>query len=113
MIRVLIALLLSTAALSATPFLVCDPYPSGQDQFMTPVSFNVTGLSAQPISVPATINADGTRQLHYDVGNLGNGSFTVSAAAVNVFGGTSPESSTFSFTKGVPVSPTGLKLSPL
>ena len=114
MIRILIALLLTTAAAAeATPFLVCDPYPSGQDQFMTPVSFNVTGIGANPISVPATINVDGTRQLHYDVGTLGNGNFTVTAAAVNVFGGTSPESSPFSFTKGVPTGPTGLKLSPL
>jgi hypothetical protein len=110
------ALLLSLVALAlsahAAPFLVCDPYPVQTDTNLIPVSFNLTGIAAQPISTPATTNADGTKQLHYDLATLGNGTYTVTAAAVNVFGGTSPAGSPFTFTKGVPATPTNLRISP-
>jgi hypothetical protein len=105
---------LLTLAISAkaAPFLVCDPYAVQTDPNLIPVSFNLTGVAAQPVSVPVTTNADGTKQLHYDLANLGNGTYTVTAAAVNVFGGTSPAGTPFTFTKGVPATPTNLRISP-
>jgi hypothetical protein len=105
---------LLTLAISAkaAPFLVCDPYAVQSDPNLIPVSFDLNGIAAQPISVPVTTNADGTKQLHYDLGTLSNGTFTVTAAAVNIFGGTSPASAPFQFTKGVPAAPTNLRISP-
>jgi hypothetical protein len=105
---------LLTLAISAkaAPFLVCDPYAVQTDTNLIPVSFNLSGIAVQPISVPVTTNADGTKQLHYDLANLSNGTYTVTAAAVNVFGGTSPAGSPFTFTKGVPATPTNLRISP-
>jgi hypothetical protein len=79
----------------ASPFLVCDPYPAGLDQNTSPVSFILKGLSANPISTPVQTNQDGTIQLHYDLSTLGNGTYTVIADAVNVFGGVSPDSAPF------------------
>jgi hypothetical protein len=109
---VLLGLLLAlSVSAQAAPFLVCDPYAVQTDPNLIPVSFDLTGIAAQPISVPVT-NADGTKQLHYDLGTLSNGTFTVTAAAVNIFGGTSPASAPFQFTKGVPAAPTNLRISP-
>jgi hypothetical protein len=109
----LLGLLLAlSVSVRAAPFLVCDPYAVQTDTNLIPVSFNLTGIAAQPISVPVTTNADGTKALHYDLANLGNGTYTVTAAAVNVFGGTSPAGTPFTFTKGVPATPTNLRISP-
>jgi hypothetical protein len=96
----------------ASPFLVCDPYPAGLDQNTMPVSFILKGLSANPISVPVQTNQDGTIQVHYDLSTLGNGNYTVIADAVNVFGGVSPDSLPFVFTKGVPAPPSNLRIVP-
>jgi hypothetical protein len=96
----------------ASPFLVCDPYPAGQNQFVTPSAFIVKGLSANPISTGAQVNQDGTVQLHYDLGSLGNGSYTVIADAVNGFGGVSPDSPPFTFTVGLPAPPGNLRIVP-
>lgn len=96
----------------ASPFLVCDPYPAGLDQSTMPVSFILKGLSGNPLSVPVQTNQDGTIQLHYDLANLGNGTYTVVADAVNVFGGVSPDSVPFTFTKGVPAALTNLRIVP-
>jgi hypothetical protein len=113
MIKLALLTLLSLACLAqASPFLVCDPYPAGLAQAVMPVSFVVTGLSANPLSVPATTNSDGTIQLHYDLSALGNGTYTVTAAAVNVFGGLSGNSAPFTFTSGVPAVPTNLRITP-
>ena len=97
---------------SASPFLVCDPYPAGQDQFVTPASFVLKGLSANPISTGVQTNPDGTIQLHYDLATLGNGTYTVIVDAVNVLGGVSPDSLPFTFTKGVPAPPGNLRIVP-
>lgn len=77
-----------------------------------PVSFILKGLSSQPFSVQASTNQDGTIQLHYDLANVGNGTYTVQADAVNVFGGVSPDSAPFTFTKGVPAPPANIRIVP-
>jgi len=104
--------LLLTGRLCAAPFLVCDAVPSNANQGLNVVSYLISGVSASPITVAAQINADGSQQLHYDVGGLPNGSYTVMAAAINGFGKQGPESSPFTFTVGLPGAPTGLRLSP-
>jgi hypothetical protein len=110
---ILTALMTVIAPLAwGSPFLVCDPYPAGLDASTKPVSFVVTGLSGTPLSVPATINADSTIQLHYDLSTLAHGSYTVTASAVNVFGGVSGASDPFSFTSGVPATPTNIRIVP-
>jgi hypothetical protein len=115
MMKIIFAFLLwsiGTVVDLASPFLVCDPYPAGQNQFVTPSGFIVKGLSANPISAGAQVNQDGTVQLHYDLGSLGNGSYTVIADAVNVFGGVSPDSAPFTFTVGLPAPPGNLRIVP-
>jgi asparagine N-glycosylation enzyme membrane subunit Stt3 len=104
--------LLGLASAKASPFLVSDPYPAGLDQSTMPVGFILTGLTAQPISVPVQTNQDGTIQLHYDLSQLAHGTFTVTASATNVFGGSSLPSAPFTFTSGVPAVPTGLRIVP-
>ena len=106
-----IILLFLCAKAHAAPFLVSDPYPSGLSQFLTPTSFNLTGLGPA-VNSPALVNADGTVVLHYDLSGLGNGTFTVTASAVNQFGGISPASAPFSFGIGTPSAPTNLRISP-
>jgi hypothetical protein len=104
--------LLGLTSAKASPFLICDPYPAGLDQSTMPVGFVLTGLTAQPISVPATTNQDGTIQLHYDLSQQPHGTFTATAAAVNVFGGSSLPSAPFTFTSGVPAVPSNLRIVP-
>jgi hypothetical protein len=96
----------------ATPFLVSDPYPAGQDLSVTPVNFVLVGLAAQPINSPALVNADGSVQLSYDLSALVKGNYTVTATAVNNTGGSSPASAPFSFTSGAPASPQNLRIVP-
>jgi hypothetical protein len=108
----LVLLLTASVKAFAAPFLVADPYPAGLDQFTMPVSFILKGLSANPLSVAATINQDGTIQLRYDLAQQPHGSFTVIADAVNVFGGVSPDSAPFTFTSGVPAVLTNLRIVP-
>lgn len=110
--RMFLLLFLVIGVARASPFLVCDPYPAGLDQSTMPVSFVLKGLAQNPISVQAQVNQDGTVQLHYDLSTLGNGTYTVLADAVNVFGGISPDSSPFTFTKGVPAPPSNLRIVP-
>jgi hypothetical protein len=110
--KTLLILLLTVAAAHASPFLVCDPYPAGLDQSTMPVSFIVKGLSANPLSTPVTTNQDGTLQLKYDLGQVAHGTYTVTADAVNVFGGVSADSLPFTFTSGVPAAPTTLRIVP-
>lgn len=107
-----LALLLSPLSLYASPFLVSDSYPAGLSQALMPVNFILSGLSANPITTAAFTNPDGTIELHYDLSTLGNGTYTVTAAAVNVFGGSSPASAPFTFTRGTPSTPTNLRIAP-
>ena len=103
--------LLAQAAMAA-PFLVCDPVPAQTQQNLNVVSYVLTGLSSNPISTQAIINADGSQQLHYDLGSTANGSYTVTAAAINGLGLEGPPSDPFTFTVGLPTKPTGLRISP-
>lgn len=107
--RFLVWLLLG-GSVWASPFLVADPYPVGLDQSSKPVSFILKGLGASPISIPATVNSDGTVQLRYDLAALPNGNYTVIADAVNQFGGVSLDSAPFTFTRGIPNAPINLKI---
>jgi hypothetical protein len=108
----LASLLLFALRIQATPFLVADAVTPASDPNLNPVSYVLTGLATNPISVPATQNADGTLQLHYDLATLVNGSYTVTATAVNIFGNTSAASVPFSFVKGAPGTPTNLRITP-
>jgi hypothetical protein len=96
----------------ASPFLEADAVPQASDPNLNPVSYVITGLATSAITTAAVQNADGTLQLKYDLGSLANGTYTVSAAAVNIFGGESVQSAPFSFSKGSPGTPTGLRISP-
>lgn len=106
--------LIVTAILAlADPFLSADPYTPAADPNLNPVSFIVTGLSAQPITSTAYIQpSTGQIWLMYDLATLPNGTYNgVTAEAVNVFGGVSPASNPpFSFTKGVPGTPSNLQI---
>ena len=96
----------------AAPFLVCDPVPAQTQQNLNVVSYVITGLSSNPISTQAIVNADGSQQLHYDLAATANGSYTVTAAAINGLGLEGPPSDPFTFTVGLPAKPTGLRISP-
>lgn len=97
---------------AATPFLVCDPVTPQSDPNLNPVLYDITGLAAQPISSAAFHNTDGTLQLKYDLSTLPNGTYAVTASAVNVFGGASAASAVLNFTKGAPGTPTNLRIVP-
>lgn len=96
------------------PYLVCDPYIQQADPNLNPTSFVINGIGGNPITINATTLSNGTIILQYDLAALPNGTYHVSAAAVNIFGGESPFSSPpFDFTKGVPSPPTNLRISPI
>ena len=96
----LILLLIAQSAL-AQPFLVCAPTPKAS-VWMPILSYTITGLGTAPITVPATINTDGSAQLHLDLSTvlkgqpLTNGVYTVTATATNAQGA-SVASPPFSF----------------
>jgi hypothetical protein len=96
----------------AAPFLVCDPVAAQTQQNLNVVSYVIMGLSSNPITSQAIINADGSQQLHYDLATIANGSYTVTAAAINGLGLEGPASDPFTFTVGLPAKPTGLRISP-
>ncbi|MCU0806392.1 MAG: hypothetical protein MUC53_00110 [Candidatus Contendobacter sp.] len=101
-------LLLASGAVSAAPFLVCDPYPTTGQQ---PTEFVVTmsGI-ANPIISPA-VDVTGGKALRLDLGPLNlTGSRTVTAKARNPWG-ESASSVPLAFTAGAPVAPGGLGLS--
>lgn len=101
------------ASSQAAPFLISDTYPAGLSQATMPTKFIIKGLSASAITTGATTNSDGTIMLHFDLATIANGSYTVTADAVNALGGISPDSLPFSFTVGVPAVPSNLRISPL
>lgn len=106
-------LLLALVQLSqADPFLSADPYTANADPNLNPVSFVITNLGPQPIMSTAYIQpSTGQIYLMYDLSTLPNGTYSgVTAAAVNVFGGQSAQSTPFSFTKGVPGIPSNLTI---
>ena len=112
MIRIVLLSLFLALCAKASPFLVADAVTPASDPNLNPVAYVLTGLATNPISVQATQNADGTLQLHYDLATLVNGSYTVTATAVNIFGNASAPSAPLTFTKGAPGTPTNLRISP-
>lgn len=107
--RVMVGLwCLASGAVSAAPFLTCDPYPATGQQ---PTEFVVTiaGLTA-PVVTPA-VDVTGGKALRLDLGPLNlSGSKTITAKARNAWG-ESAASAPFTFTAGVPGVPGGLGLS--
>jgi hypothetical protein len=110
--RSLLLLMLTAVSAHAAPFLVADAVAQSGDPNLNPVSYVITGLAISAVTTQAVQNADGTLQLKYDLGSLANGSYTVAAAAVNVFGGESAFSTPLTFTKGAPGTPMNLRISP-
>lgn len=101
-------LLLASGAVSAAPFLVCDPYPATGQQ---PTEFVVTvsGITT-PIVSPA-VDVAGGKALRLDLGPLNlTGSRTATAKARNQWG-ESAASAPLAFTAGAPLAPGGLGLS--
>src|ERR1700740_1130115 len=104
--KTLLTLLCLAGHAVAAPFIVCDPVPAQTQQILNVVSYLITGLSSNPISTQAIINPDGSQQLHYDLAATANGSYTVTAAALNGLGLEGPASGPFTFTVGLPAKPT-------
>lgn len=105
--------LLSAAVSWAAPYLVSDPYVPQSDPNLNPTKFVIAGIGATDITTNATTLTGGNIILEYDLATLANGTYHVTAAAVNIFGGQSPFSAPpFDFTKGVPGTPTNLRISP-
>jgi hypothetical protein len=112
--KLLVLLLLICGPLLAAPFLVCTPVPAGTGANPQPASYTVTGIGTGSITTPATVNADGSVQLHYDLGTTPNGTYTVTATDTNS-AGTSAASAPFTFSLPfvvTPAVPQGLSLSP-
>ncbi len=103
----LVFAMFSTSVLAA-PFLTCDPYPATGP---LPDSFSVGLDSGGLISVPARTNADGSKDLFYDLAPLGitNGSHQFKVTAVSSVWGSSTQVN-FSFVKAIPSAPSGLGL---
>lgn len=110
--KTFLALLFLSECAFGAPFLVSDPYVPQSDPNLNPTQFILTGLTANPLTINATTLSGGNIVLEYDLATLANGKYTVTAASVNIFGGVSPESAPFSFTKGVPAPPANLRISP-
>jgi len=111
--KVLVSLWFLASVAYSAPYLVSDPYIPQSDPGLNPIQFVIHGLQANDITVNATTLSGGNLVLEYDLATLPNGTYHVTAAAVNIFGGESPFSDPpFAFTKGVPGTPTGLRISP-
>jgi hypothetical protein len=109
---ILLIFLALASKLFGAPYLTCDPYPANPDANLNVVSFVITGVASNPVTVQAQIGTSGLQYLFYDLAPLGNATYTVTAAAVNGYGLESPQSVPFTFQKGVPAAPTGLKIVP-
>src|SRR5215469_13930621 len=111
--RLLLMFCLLATAAQAAPFLVSDPYVPASDPNLNPVSFVISGIGASDITINATTLSGGNRILQYDLATLPNGQYSVTAAAINIFGGESTFSAPpFNFTKGLPGPPQNLRISP-
>lgn len=102
-IAVFLFVLVAAPAL-ATPFLVCDPYLAAVVQ---PSYFELMFDGGSPVQSPVETVPTGVR-LHYDLASMTVGSHAVIVKACNQWGCSSTVP--FSFSKGVPSSPAGIKL---
>ena len=111
----ILAIILCASPVWATPFLVCDVYPTGANQ---PTFFKVSIDGGSEVETPAYA-ATGGVMVHYDVGGVTVGvhSWTVRACIeTDPWGGggcsaTSPFSSTRHAVGSGPSAPTGTHLS--
>jgi len=104
--RLLLALLfvLLPITVYASPFLVCDPYPTTVTQ---PTYFNVVMDSGAPVqSTPESVT--GGLRLHYDLVSISNGSHSATVAACNEWGCSSTVP--FAFVKSAPSAPANIRL---
>jgi hypothetical protein len=112
MLELILILICCALRCSAAPFLVCDTNPLNADSSLNVATYVITGLGTNPIAVQAMTDSAGGQFLHYDLATLPNGHYTVTAAAVNSLGISSPDSAPLTFTKGAPATPLNLRLSP-
>jgi len=95
------------------PFIVCDEYPSGEIQ---PDYFILSLDNGTAFNSVSQVMPSGGKRLYYDIGAVSNGShrLTIKAIKTPSGGNAGGESTTvpFDFTKGGPLSPTGLKVIP-
>ena len=93
---------------SASPFLVCDPYPVGASQ---PDQFVLIIDAGSPITSPAETLVDGTKRLKYDLAGISTGSHSVTVKARIDLWGLESTSVPFSFAKpSAAVAPSGFGL---
>ena len=101
----LFLVMLFPAIASASPFLVCDPYPAGS----AVTSFTLFWDGATTgVVVPVLTDATGT-YFHVDLSTVTNGSHTVKARARNSWG-ESADSLPFTFVKLVPSAPLNIRI---
>ena len=102
---VLFLVMLFPAIASASPFLVCDPFPAGSavSSFVVFWDGSLTGVVA-----PVFTDATGT-YLHLDLASVANGSHTVKVRARNSWG-ESADSLPFTFVKLVPSAPLNIRI---
>lgn len=106
-----IALLAMSSVAGASPFLTCEPYATNDPAKSPPSEFVVTISGMSPIVTPAVSAGTDQVALKLDLGPLNlSGAKTVTVVARNVWG-SSAASLPFSFTPGMPASPTGIGLS--
>lgn len=107
LISLLSGMLLPLTSL-ASPFLICDPYPSTGQQ---PTDFSVTISGITNPVISPSVDVTGGKSLKLDLGPLNlTGTRTVTVVARNQWG-VSASSSPLVFTAGVPTSPAGITLS--
>uniref|UniRef100_A0A7C4Y3F2 Uncharacterized protein n=1 Tax=Caldisericum exile TaxID=693075 RepID=A0A7C4Y3F2_9BACT len=73
----LLVLVLFPSVAFASPFLVCDPYPSTQTQ----PDYFIIVLDGKTYSSSAFSNPDGSKQLKFDVGFVSSGSHSLTVKA--------------------------------
>jgi len=106
-ISVLALCLLPTWAF-ASPFLICDPYPTGDAQ---PDQFVITIDAGSSVISAAQTLGDGTKRLHYDLATLAAGTHNVTVKARIDIWNLESSAVPFSFTKPAgPGGAVGIKL---
>lgn len=94
----------------ASPFLICDPYPSTVTQ---PEGFSITMDGSAAVNSPAQSVTGGVR-MHYDLAGISTGNHTVRIKAYKndpVWGRLESPEAVFTFPKpGNPTSPTGISI---
>lgn len=97
---IVICLVFVSSVAFASPFIVCDPYPSSSPQ---PDSFTVVLNGTTYTSAPQAVSGQGVR-LHFDIaGKWLSGANNATVKAVNMFGESS--TSPLAFSAGVPAAP--------